>query len=233
MCTVPAQRLGLLWLVFQHKWGVPGVAGPELCPHGLCWSTGSTELGAVVPAAVHRQARDFSSISKSGPPGGNKTTRSAVTCGNAHPSSWSSPSSLSCASPAPRGTPAQGWECALPGAASTDRWGTAPLCSEQTIPGGTETCPVLAGKRSCHGSTAATSLPIPRPSHSWFLENQLPDSPRNWILPSAALQTNPGMIIGKQPVPLWCRFALFFLHVAASHHGLAVAAGCIAHSPSD
>lgn len=153
-------------LIFQHQWGVPEVAGPELCPHGLCWATGSTELGTAVPAALHRQARDFSSMGKSEPPGGNKTTRSAVTCGNAHPSSCSSPSSLSCTSPEPGAgnVPFLG----LPAQTGGEQPHSAPSRQSQEEPK-----PARAG--SCHGSTAATSLPVPRPSHSWFLENQLPD----------------------------------------------------------
>lgn len=166
--------------------------------HGrLCRGTRGTEGGTAAPAALRRQVRDFAPIGKAGPPAGNKNTRRGVTSGNAYPRSRSSPIALSCypplpcPAPAPQGTPAQGWECATP-SVQTD--GEQPPSARRSHPqGGTETCPVTAGKHSPSGrqSHHQPACPLPFPQLVGFLENQLPESPSNWVLPSAALQTNP------------------------------------------
>lgn len=126
---VLAQGLGLL--MFQYKWGVPGVAGPELCPHGLCWGqlsqllfTGRREISHPWP--------------NQGLQGGIKPPGVQSPVGMLIPAAGAAPLP-SAAHPLCPWDPSPGWERALPGAASTDRWGTAPLCSGQMIPGGTET----------------------------------------------------------------------------------------------
>lgn len=192
----------------------------ELCRHHrLQRGTEGWGRGAI-PAALRRQARDFTPIVKARPPGGNRNTWRGVASGNAHPGSWSSPAALFCRplpGPCAPRYPSPGvGTCHSPGAASADRQGTAPPW------GGTETCPVMAGKRSPLGRQSHHQPACPSPVLQ-LVGN--PEGPRNWILPRAALQTNPGMIIAKHPALLWCPFALLFLHVAAFHHGPTVAGG--------
>lgn len=87
VCTALAQGLGVLWFMFQYKWGVPG---PELCLHGSCWGTGS-RIGGSCPSCSSQAGERFLIHRQIGASSGEQNHPECVTCGNAHPSSWSIP----------------------------------------------------------------------------------------------------------------------------------------------
>lgn len=78
-----------------------------------------------VPAALHKQVRDFTPISEAGTPWANNNTQRDVTSGNAHPGAGAAPL-LSLPAPAPP------WEVTIPGAISTDR--NSPALLRASVP---------------------------------------------------------------------------------------------------
>lgn len=157
-CAAPrmalVQCLGALSLLFQHKEGVPGVAGPELLCTWAALEWGCPDCCSQAGEKFRTHWQSEASEGEYKIPGGVLGLGMLVAGAGAAP--------VPC--PAPHGSPLQWWERATPRDTSADR-------GEQPPPlGGTETCPVMAGNSPRHSGRAATSLPTPCPSVAgWVL----------------------------------------------------------------